>query len=146
MASSIFAVTQKRTSHSPGGAVSENREKEIKDDNVRDTASEQEARTLACPTPIGAPTLVCIASNISIRSGWREMDAAVFTGGSAPKPAVLNSGFGMYFYVPVSPRMHCAVRCSVYLILPGLVSWSGLPFGCATLQPIRTWQENQARK
>jgi hypothetical protein len=51
---------------------------------VRDTASEQEARSVACLAPIGAPMLVCIASNMSTRSGWREMDEAVTGGGARP--------------------------------------------------------------
>jgi hypothetical protein len=117
---------------------------------VRDTASEQEARSVACSAPIGAPMLVCIASNISIRSGWREMDDEAVTGGGAPEPAVLNSGFGMYFYVPVSLLPGCTTVPSAVLCTSSSRVWypdqGCLSLGCATLQAIMTVWRNQARK
>jgi hypothetical protein len=51
----------------------------------------------------------------AVRRRWREMDETA-TGRSVPELAVLSLGFGIYFYVPVSPActVPSAVLCASY--------------------------------
>ena len=99
----------------------------MKGDNMRDAASEQEARSMACPPPIGAPMLVCITSNISksqrkygVDGGrWTRLLLVAVRRTSGPEFGVRHILLRPCFPQNALCRLLC---CVPYLRLPGLVS------------------------